>query len=112
MNMHAQPISHTDTELGPAAAASATHCRFVHVSTKKSTTSVKRRLRRSCGMALVVEVWSACAMLTYTVLCAQPGEARDGAELRRQHGARAYAAARIVFLVRDLQARARAHFLA
>src|SRR5580700_2935195 len=48
-NIVMQPISHTVIELGPAAAATATHCKFEPATTKNSATSARPRERRSCG---------------------------------------------------------------
>lgn len=49
-NMETQPMSQTESELGPAAAAVATHCRFVHAIVKKSATSNSVRQRLSCTL--------------------------------------------------------------
>lgn len=41
-------MTHTGIELAPAAAAVATHCKFEPATTKKSTTSARPNVRRSC----------------------------------------------------------------
>ena len=48
-NIAKQPMIHTEIELGPAAAAVATHCRFDPAMTKKSATSTRPSVLRSGG---------------------------------------------------------------
>src|ERR687887_41997 len=46
-NIAARPMSQTGSDVGPAAAAVATHCRFVQTITKNNATSKSVRLRRN-----------------------------------------------------------------